>query len=72
VDKKWKSLTVDFPAELTPQRAKLSIDFQTELSDTLRGFYRSSYKNKDGVTKFLGSTQFEVGLKVVNEFICLE
>ncbi|XP_050688585.1 aminopeptidase N-like isoform X2 [Eriocheir sinensis] len=38
---------------------KLSMDFEGYLNDQLAGFYRSSYTDKDGNTKFLAVTQFE-------------
>ena len=32
---------------------KVSIDFTSELNDELRGFYRSTYKNKDGTEELV-------------------
>lgn len=48
------------PQELEPQKADIVIEYKTEISKQLKGFYRSSYKAKDGSTQYLASTQFEV------------
>ncbi|XP_069189951.1 aminopeptidase N [Procambarus clarkii] len=37
----------------------LSMQFLGYLNDELRGFYRSTYKDQDGNTRFMASTQFE-------------
>ncbi|CAI4226209.1 unnamed protein product [Auanema sp. JU1783] len=58
-DDKYQIINVNFPVEIAPQQVKLTIDFLGCLNDKMRGFYRSSYKNQDGVQKFLASTQFE-------------
>ncbi len=39
--------------------AKIFIDFVGILNDRLVGFYRSQYKDRQGKTKFLATTQFE-------------
>ncbi|KAI6191934.1 Aminopeptidase [Aphelenchoides bicaudatus] len=60
VDKKWRTVKIDLPLEVEPQKnVTLSIDFKAEISSYLRGFYRSAYKDKNGQEKFLASTQFE-------------
>ncbi|KAI6205137.1 Aminopeptidase [Aphelenchoides besseyi] len=59
MDKRWKTLTVALPSELSPQTIKLSIDFIGEHNETMAGFYRSSYKTTNGETKWMASTQFE-------------
>lgn len=58
-DKRWKTVTVEFPQELEPQNVSLSIEFKTEINKQLKGFYRSSYQDKNGATKYLAATQFE-------------
>ena len=37
----------------------LRLDFTGTLNDQLRGFYRSSYTDRDGVERHLATTQFE-------------
>lgn len=39
--------------------ASLAIKFTGTLNDNMAGFYRSSYKDKDGNTKYLATTQME-------------
>lgn len=39
--------------------ATLHIEFTGILNDAMAGFYRSSYKNKDGKQKFMATTQME-------------
>ncbi|XP_071569030.1 aminopeptidase N-like [Temnothorax nylanderi] len=41
------------------ENAKLSLSYTGILNDDLRGFYRSSYQNKDGKKTWLATTQFE-------------
>ncbi|KAG1335968.1 hypothetical protein G6F62_006431 [Rhizopus arrhizus] len=40
-------------------KAVLEIHFEGELNDQMAGFYRSSYKDVDGNTQYLATTQFE-------------
>lgn len=40
-------------------QAKLEIEFTGTLNDNMAGFYRSSYKTKDGKKKFMATTQME-------------
>jgi aminopeptidase 2 len=40
-------------------KAKLELSFTGTLNDNMAGFYRSSYKGKDGSTKYLATTQME-------------
>ncbi|VDK23547.1 unnamed protein product [Anisakis simplex] len=58
-DKKWTTVTLELPKEVSPQSAKLSLEFDGTLNDKMRGFYRSSYKDAKGNEKFIASTQFE-------------
>lgn len=48
-----------FAHEIPKGEALLSIDFDGEINDKMNGFYRSSYKDKDGSTKHMAVTQFE-------------
>ncbi len=48
------------PAEpLGTSRVKLAIGFDGELNDLLRGFYRSTYTDDDGVEQVIATTQME-------------
>ncbi|CAG8472919.1 15099_t:CDS:10 [Acaulospora morrowiae] len=40
-------------------KAELHLEYNGELNDDMVGFYRSSYKDDTGVTKYLATTQFE-------------
>ena len=51
------SLTVD--SVLDPGPAVVSVLFQGELNDKLRGFYRSSFTNEGGQQRIIATTQFE-------------
>ncbi|CAO3593307.1 unnamed protein product [Absidia cylindrospora] len=48
-------------AELLPANSKAILDIKYEgiLNDQMAGFYRSSYKDAEGNTKYLATTQFE-------------
>jgi puromycin-sensitive aminopeptidase len=48
-----------FPATIAPGTWRLRIAFRGTLNDKLRGFYRSTYKDKTGATRTLAATQFE-------------
>jgi puromycin-sensitive aminopeptidase len=50
-------LTVVQP--LAPGQWRLQIEFRGTLNDKLRGFYRSTYKDRNGSTQTLAATQFE-------------
>uniref|UniRef100_A0A1I7VNP8 Aminopeptidase n=3 Tax=Loa loa TaxID=7209 RepID=A0A1I7VNP8_LOALO len=58
-DKKWTTVTLKLPKHISPQKAKVSLDFVGELNEKMRGFYRSSYKDADGRECYLVATQFE-------------
>uniref|UniRef100_F1KUM7 Aminopeptidase n=1 Tax=Ascaris suum TaxID=6253 RepID=F1KUM7_ASCSU len=58
-DKKWTTITLDLRKEVSPQKARVCLDFVGELNDKMRGFYRSSYKDAAGNERFIASTQFE-------------
>ncbi len=44
---------------LAPGQWRLHIEFRGTLNDKLRGFYRSTYKDRNGSTQTLVATQFE-------------
>ncbi|KAI7900637.1 aminopeptidase [Cokeromyces recurvatus] len=44
---------------LANTKAVLEITFEGELNDSMAGFYRSSYKDAEGNTQYLATTQFE-------------
>ncbi|KAG8525517.1 uncharacterized protein KY384_009161 [Bacidia gigantensis] len=55
-----QTTTISFERKLPAgTKAVLTQTFTGYLNDKLAGFYRSSYKDKDGSTKWLASTQFE-------------
>ncbi|KAE8133891.1 peptidase family M1-domain-containing protein [Aspergillus pseudotamarii] len=60
INKDNQVATVKF-AETIPagSSAQLKLTFTGILNDNMAGFYRSSYKTKDGETKYLASTQME-------------
>ncbi|MGI0008378.1 MAG: M1 family peptidase, partial [Nitrosopumilaceae archaeon] len=58
LDEKNEELTVIMPKKIKG-KADLLIDFVGILNDKLVGLYRSEYKDKQGKTKFMASTQFE-------------
>ncbi|XP_076040625.1 aminopeptidase N-like isoform X3 [Oratosquilla oratoria] len=41
------------------QRYKISMEFEGYLNDDLNGFYRSQYKDAEGKTRWLATTQFQ-------------
>jgi aminopeptidase 2 len=59
-DEKKDLATMTF-AESVPANTKaiLDIAFEGELNDIMAGFYRSSYKDAEGNTQYLATTQFE-------------
>ncbi|MBI5377694.1 MAG: M1 family peptidase, partial [Thaumarchaeota archaeon] len=58
LDEKNEELTVTI-SEKIRGKADLFIDFAGILNDKLVGLYRSEYKDKQGKTKFMATTQFE-------------
>ena len=48
-----------FTEPLSPGNWRLTIIFSGTLNDKLRGFYRSTYKDENGVTHNMAATQFE-------------
>ncbi|KAF9579249.1 hypothetical protein BGW38_004571, partial [Lunasporangiospora selenospora] len=58
-DEHRDTTTFTFESELPKGPAKLSIYYDGILNDKMAGFYRSSYKDAEGNTKYMGVTQFE-------------
>ncbi|MCY4583531.1 MAG: M1 family metallopeptidase, partial [Chloroflexi bacterium] len=58
-DEEQERVTLRFPSPLPAGQAVLSLDFTGVLNDQLRGFYRSTYLDNDGVERRLATTQFE-------------
>ncbi|KAF8953474.1 hypothetical protein CPC16_000705 [Podila verticillata] len=54
-----ETTTLTFESELPKGAAILSINFDGILNDKMAGFYRSSYKDTEGNTQYMGVTQFE-------------
>jgi len=59
LDEATERCRIRFPRQLEPGAWRLNLAFQGILNDKLRGFYRSQYKDKDGVSHFMAATQFE-------------
>ncbi|CDW53664.1 puromycin sensitive aminopeptidase [Trichuris trichiura] len=55
----WMTAELKLPKDINPGPAQLSLKFTGVLNDKLRGFYRSSYEDKDGVKHYMATTQFE-------------
>ena len=58
LNKKNEKLTIKL-AKKIKGKVKLCIEFTGVLNDRLLGFYRSQYKDQNGKTKYLATTQFE-------------
>ncbi len=58
IDEKNEELVVITPEKIK-DKVDLFIDFVGILNDKLVGLYRSEYKDKQGKTKFMATTQFE-------------
>ena len=52
-------LVLAFPDQLEPGLYRLRIGFTGSLNDRLRGFYRSTFVDEDGVEQVVALTQFE-------------
>jgi len=59
LDQAAERCTLTLPATLDAGEYALRLRFGGTLNDKLRGFYRSSYRDGNGTTKFLAATQFE-------------
>ncbi|PWW73107.1 hypothetical protein C7212DRAFT_354068 [Tuber magnatum] len=59
-DEETQTITWTFEKTIPPgTRAILTIKFQGSLNDIMAGFYRSSYKDGEGNTKYMATTQME-------------
>ncbi|GJJ74377.1 aminopeptidase 2 [Entomortierella parvispora] len=58
-DEHRETSTFTFESELPKGKAVLSVNYDGILNDKMHGFYRSSYKDSEGNTKYMGVTQFE-------------
>ena len=59
LDAELQRATLRLPEALTAGAWRLHLDFRGEISDHLRGFYRSTYQDEDGGTQTIATTQFE-------------
>ncbi len=59
MDEDHQRCRINFPAAVPPGIWQLHLVFRGTLNDKLRGFYRSSYKDAQGVAHTLAATQFE-------------
>ncbi|HZQ37648.1 MAG TPA: M1 family metallopeptidase [Dehalococcoidia bacterium] len=59
LDEELERATLSFPSELAAGEWKLNIAFTGILNDKLKGFYRSTYKDENGVEQAIATTQFE-------------
>ncbi|KAK2562234.1 Endoplasmic reticulum aminopeptidase 1 [Acropora cervicornis] len=58
--KKLEQYLVEMKDELKKdEKYTIKFDFNGQLSNTMTGFYKSSYKTKSGKTKHMATTQFE-------------
>lgn len=59
-DEEQQTVTFDLAEELKKgSKAALKLSFKGILNDKMAGFYRSSYQDKDGKTRYLATTQME-------------
>ncbi|CAB4599423.1 unannotated protein [freshwater metagenome] len=59
LDDETERVSFTFGQEIAPGRVVLAIDFAGTLNDKLRGFYRSTFTDTDGVEQTIATTQFE-------------
>ena len=59
IDDKYEIMKVNFSDFLSPGEMNLSILFSGFLNDKLRGFYHSTFKDSEGITQSIATTQFE-------------
>ena len=58
-DDDLEQVTFRLPGLLDPGRCTVSCRFTGTLNDKLRGFYRSTYTDRDGEVQLIATTQFE-------------
>ncbi len=59
LDEANEQLSIDLGAERQPGPIEITIDFVGILNADLRGFYRSTFTDDDGVEQTIGTTQFQ-------------
>jgi puromycin-sensitive aminopeptidase len=59
LDDATQRLHLGLPGPLAPGPARLHIEFRGILNDALKGFYRSTFTDDDGVTHVIATTQME-------------
>ena len=59
LDEELQRATLHLAEPAEPGRWILHLEFRGHLNDKLRGFYRSTYTDDDGVTHTIATTQFE-------------
>ena len=59
LDAETERVTFTLERTLVPGEAHLRIRFNGQLNDKLRGFYRSTFTDTDGVEQVIATTQFE-------------
>jgi puromycin-sensitive aminopeptidase len=59
LDEDTERATLTLPEELATGDAVVSLRFRGLLNDKLRGFYRSTFTDEDGVERVIATTQFE-------------
>ena len=59
IDEDSEQLIVDLGQDRSPGDITFSASFSGELNDTLKGFYRSTFTDDDGVEHTIGTTQFQ-------------
>jgi puromycin-sensitive aminopeptidase len=59
LDEEAERATFSFDTEVPPGKATLHCTFAGTLNDKLRGFYRSTYEDEEGVTRTIAATQME-------------
>ena len=59
VDPETERLTIELEAEARPGEWTLRTEFTGVLNDKLKGFYRSTFTDTDGVEQVIATTQFE-------------
>ncbi|XP_041083380.1 leucyl-cystinyl aminopeptidase isoform X2 [Polyodon spathula] len=56
----WQQIAAQCPETLQKGKSyHLKLEYSANLSDSYYGFYKSSYRNKDGEQRWLAATQFE-------------
>lgn len=58
-DESLQRCRLTIPQPMAPGEWRLHLTFQGTLNDTLRGFYRSTYKDQTGTSRTMAATQFE-------------